>query len=166
MGPFKPMGPLHPTGSLKSMGPRSLSPCPPSRRPLFLPPIQNPRNVYALNHVQYAYQISVVACSFCWRTFTSGVSQHCKGAKQQNLRCIASSLKFLRYGSMEWNMEENFTMEWNMEWKIFSIKWKWNGRKLSVWNMEKSSSISYHALPMMCGSNKMVPRRIPLDVYS
>ena len=34
-------------------------------------------------------------------------------------------------------MEENFSMEW----KIFSMKWKWNGRKLPVWNMEKSSSI-------------------------
>ena len=31
-------------------------------------------------------------------------------------------------------MEENFSMEWNME-------WKWNGRKLPVWNMEKLSSI-------------------------
>ena len=48
--------------------------------------------------------------------------------------------------SMEWNMEENFSMEWNMEWKIFGMEWKWNGRKLSVWNMEKSSSIPYHAL--------------------
>ena len=34
---------------------------------------------------------------------------------QQNIRYIASSLKFLWYGSMEWNMEENFNMEWNME---------------------------------------------------
>ena len=53
------------------------------------------------------------------------------------IRCIASSLKFLWYGSMEWNME----------WKIFGMEWKWNGRKLSVWNMEKSSSIPHHALP-------------------
>ena len=44
--------------------------------------------------------------------------------------------------SMEWNMEENFSMEW----KIFGIEWKWNGRKLPVWNIEKSSSIPYHAL--------------------
>ena len=44
-------------------------------------------------------------------------------------------------------MEENFSMEWNMEWKIFGMDWKWNGRKLPVWNMEKSSSIPYHALP-------------------
>ena len=22
-------------------------------------------------------------------------------------------------------MEENFSMEWNMEWKIFSMKWKY-----------------------------------------
>ena len=36
-------------------------------------------------------------------------------AKQQNIRCIASSLKFLWCGSMECNMEENFSMEWNME---------------------------------------------------
>ena len=45
-------------------------------------------------------------------------------------------------------MEENFSMEWNMEWKIFGMEWKWNGRKLPVWNMEKSSSIPipYHAL--------------------
>ena len=39
-------------------------------------------------------------------------------------------------------MEENFSMEW----KIFGMEWKWNGRKLPVWNMEKSSSIPYHAL--------------------
>ena len=35
-------------------------------------------------------------------------------------------------------MEENFSMEWNMEWnmewKIFGMEWKWNGRKLPVWN--------------------------------
>ena len=49
-------------------------------------------------------------------------------------------------------MEENFSMEWNMEenldmeWKIFGMEWKWNGRKLPVWNMEKSSSIPFHAL--------------------
>ena len=47
--------------------------------------------------------------------------QHCKDAKQQNIPYIASSLKFLWYESMEWNMEENFSMEWNMEWKIFSM---------------------------------------------
>ena len=28
---------------------------------LFLPPIQNPGYAYALNHVQYAYQIPIVA---------------------------------------------------------------------------------------------------------
>ena len=41
--------------------------------------------------------------------------------------------------SMEWNMEENF----GMEWQIFSMEWKLNGRKLPVWNVEKSSSILY-----------------------
>ena len=62
------------------------------------------------------------------------------------IRCIASSPKFLWYGSMEWNMEENFSMEWNME-ENFSMEWKWNGRKLPVWNMEKSSSIPFHTMP-------------------
>ena len=38
-------------------------------------------------------------------------------------------------------MEKNFSMEWNMERKIFSME----GRKLPVWNVEKSFSIPYHA---------------------
>ena len=42
-------------------------------------------------------------------------------------------------------MEENFSMEW----KIFGMEWKWNGRKLSVWNMEKSSSIPFHTMPCL-----------------
>ena len=108
---------------------------------LALPLIQNTGYAFALNHVQYANQILVVASYYGWRTFTSGCLQHCKGAKQKNIRCVASSLKFLSYGSMEWNIEENFSMEW----KIFGMEWKWNERKLPVWNMEKSSSIPYHA---------------------
>ena len=118
---------------------------------LALLPIQN--SGFAYMHTRYR---SLHLC-ICWRTFTRGCLQHCKGSKQQNIRCIASSLKFLWYESMEWNMEENFSMEWNMEenfsmewsmeWKIFGMEWKWNGRKLPVWNMEKSSSIPYHALP-------------------
>ena len=43
-------------------------------------------------------------------------------------------------------MEENFSMEWNMVWKIFSMEWKWNGKKLPVWNMEKSFSILFHTI--------------------
>ena len=45
--------------------------------------------------------------------------------------------------SMEWNMEENFGMEWNGRFLV------WNGRKLPVWNMEKSSSISFHTMPWL-----------------
>ena len=41
-----------------------------------------------------------------------------------------------------WNMEENFSMEW----KILNMEWKWNARKLPVWNIEKSSSVPYNAL--------------------
>ena len=59
------------------------------------------------------------------------------------LCCIASNLKFLWYVSMEWKLEENFTMEW----KIFGMEWKWNGRKFPVWKMEKSSSIPFHTMP-------------------
>ena len=33
-----------------------------------------------------------------------------------------------------------------MEWKTFCVEWKWNGQKLPEWNMEKSHSISSHAL--------------------
>ena len=76
--------------------------------------------------------------------FTSGCLQHCKVVNQQNIRCIASSLKFLWYGSMEWKMEENFSIEWNMEWKIFGMEWK------KIASMEYGKivfhSIPYHAL--------------------
>ena len=44
-------------------------------------------------------------------------------------------------------MKENFSMEWNMEWKIFSMEWKWNGKKLLLRNMEKSSSIPFYTMP-------------------
>ena len=47
--------------------------------------------------------------------------------------------------SMEWNMEENFSMEW----KIFGMEWKRSGRKLPVWNMEKSSSLPFHTMPCL-----------------
>ena len=60
------------------------------------------------------------------------------------IRCIASRLKFLWYGSMKWNMEENFSMEWNKEWKIFGMEWK------KITSMEDGKivfhSIPYHAL--------------------
>ena len=52
--------------------------------------------------------------------------------------------------SMEWNMEENF----GVEWKIFGMEWKWSGRKLPVWNMEKSSSIPFHTMPCCRGTKK------------
>ena len=65
-------------------------------------------------------------------------------AKVQNIRCIVSTLKVLSYGSMEWNMEENFSMQWNMEWKILSMEWK------KIASMEYGKivfhSIPYHAL--------------------
>ena len=65
-----------------------------------------------------------------------------KRCKATNVRCIASSLKFLWYGSMEWNMEENFRMEWNMEWKIFGMEWKWK----KIASMEYGK-IVFHSIP-------------------
>ena len=52
---------------------------------------------------------------------------------------------------MEWNMEENLSMKWNMEenfsmeWKIFGMEWKWNERKLLVWNMK--NRLPFHTMP-------------------
>ena len=61
------------------------------------------------------------------------------------IRCIASSIKFLWYGSMEWNMEEYFSMEW----KIFGMEWK------KIASMEYGKivfhSIAYHALVVCTG---------------
>ena len=59
---------------------------------------------------------------------------------------------------MEWNIEEKFSIKWNMErifsmeWKIFGMEWKWNGRKLPVWNTEKSSSIPFQPCPALHNS--------------
>ena len=52
-------------------------------------------------------------------------------------------------------MEENFSMEW----KIFGMEWKWNGRKLPVWNMEKSSSIPFHTMPWL-PDDMSIPRTL------
>ena len=73
----------------------------------------------------------------------------CKGmlyvAKLQYKLRVASGLNVPLYESMKWNMKENFSIEW----KIFSMKWKWNERKLPVSNIEKSSSFPYQALPVV-----------------
>ena len=67
----------------------------------------------------------------------------------QITRSIRSKLTLV--WSMKWNMEENFSVKWNTEWKIFSMEWKWNGRKLPLRNMEKSSSISLYSKPWLFG---------------
>ena len=41
-------------------------------------------------------------------------------AKVQYKLRVASGLNISWYGSMEWNVEEHFSMEW----KIFSMEWK------------------------------------------
>ena len=62
-------------------------------------------------------------------------------------------------------MEENFSMEWNTEWKIFSIEWKWNEKKLSVWNMEKSSSIPFHTMPCRQHKSNKIAYKVNLIVF-
>ena len=69
-------------------------------------------------------------------------------AKAQCKLRVASGFNLLWFRSMEWNMEEKFSMKWRMESNMFSMEWKWNGRKMPVWNMLKLSSIPYHALAM------------------
>ena len=90
------------------------------------------------------------------RTFTSGCLQHCKGAKYM-LYCFQS--KNFLYESMEWNMEENFSMKWYVEWKIFNMEWKWNGRKLPLYNVEKSSSIPCPAISNTAFQNFVTPEK-------
>ena len=65
---------------------------------------------------------------------------HSNLTPKTGIRCIASSLKFLWYGSMEWNMEKNFSMEW----KIFGMEWK---KITSIMEYGKSSSIPFHTMP-------------------
>ena len=113
---------------------------------LALPQIPNPGYACALNYVRYAYQIPVVAYQCCWRT-SRAVAYNI--AKMQSSKTYVALLPVKNFLGMEWNMEENFSMEWNMEWKIFSMEWKWNGRKLAVWNTEKSSSIPFHTMPWL-----------------
>ena len=97
--------------------------------------------------MQCAYQMPVVASLYCYAYLQELLLT--KIVQVQNIPWIASSLKVLWYGSIEWNIEENFIVEWNMEWKIFSMEWKWNGKKLPVRNMEKSSSIPFHTMPCL-----------------
>ena len=52
---------------------------------------------------------------------------HCKDAKQQNIRCIASSLKFLWYGSIYW-MEYGRKFQYGLEYmKGRFLVWNGNG---------------------------------------
>ena len=90
--------------------------------------------------------------------------QRCKATKY-TLLCFQSKIFLnLCYGSMEWNIEENFSTEWNMEWKILGMEWKWIGRKLPVWNMEKSSSIPMHTMPCLTIYFNWVSMRLTLKL--
>ena len=57
-------------------------------------------------------------------------------------------------------MEENFSMDG----KIFGMEWKWNGRKLPVWKMEKSSSIPFRTMP--CLLDWLHSYQLLIDVFA
>ena len=81
-------------------------------------------------------------------TYVSDYWQKYAYSNVSKMQCklrVAFGLNLPWYGSMEWNVEENFSMEW----KIFSMEWKWNGRKFPEWNMEKSSFIPFHTIPCL-----------------
>ena len=80
-------------------------------------------------------------------TFTSGCLQHCKGAKY-TLHCFQSNFFF--------GMEV-----WNGIWKKLLV---WNGRKLPVWNMEKSSSIPFHTMPCLLKTQEKGQRKTCRDI--
>ena len=65
-------------------------------------------------------------------------------------------------------MKENFSMEW----KIFGMEWKWNGRKLPVYNMEKSSFIPFHTMPCLTEqvvvqiAGRFTPKKVNTNIHS
>ena len=71
-------------------------------------------------------------------------------AKKQNVRCNVSSPKFLSYGSMEWNMEENFSMEMEYGRKFSSgMEDFWYGMEME-WKKIASleyGKIVFHSIP-------------------
>ena len=79
-------------------------------------------------------------------------------AKVKRKLRVAYAINICWYGSMKWNME----------WKIFSMEWKWNRRKLPVWNIEKSFSIpfSYRALTISKGGAFVFLRSHPFSLLS
>ena len=50
-----------------------------------------------------------------------------------------------------------------MEGKILGMEWKWNGRKLPVWNMEKSSSIPDHVLPATTAATSLIHSNLAMQ---
>ena len=104
----------------------------------------------------------VLCCLSLQATTCKGTLNVAKIQQVYKLR-VVSGRNLSWYGSMEWNMEENFSMKWNMESKIFSLELNWNGRILPVWNMEKSSFIPYHALGIARGEGGL-PRMTPFWV--
>ena len=64
-------------------------------------------------------------------------------AKVQMMRWIASSLNEPWYGSMEWNMEENFGMEWKGRFFV----WNGYGREENCWNGNWKNHLPFHSIP-------------------
>ena len=78
----------------------------------------------------------IVPCCLLSRAST------CKGmlnvAKVQYKLRVASGLNLPWYGSIEWNMEKNFSMEW----KIFRMEWK------KIASIEYGKTV-FHSIPCL-----------------
>ena len=68
-------------------------------------------------------------------------------AKVQNLRCTASNLKVLWYGSMKWNMEENFSLVWNKIWNGRFLVWNGNGIEENCQYGIWKNQLPFHFIP-------------------
>ena len=82
--------------------------------------------------MKYIAPYCLPSCAITGRSSLNVAKVQCK------LR-VASGLNLVWYGSMEWNMEENFSMEWNGRFLL------WNEIKLPVWNME--NHLPFHSIP-------------------
>ena len=58
-------------------------------------------------------------------------------------------------------MEENYSMEW----KIFSMEWKWNGRKLPVPYGIWKNRLPFHTIPCRQHKSNKIAYKVNLLVF-
>ena len=68
------------------------------------------------------------------------------------IRCVAPSINALWYGSMKWNMEENFSMEWNGRFLV----WKENCQN-GIWK----NHLPFHTMLKACYKISLLLPHVP-----